>query len=69
MTYRREYQRKVESFYTDAPTRAIMSAEQLRTGENRSELFRRIVAEWQATQTKVAEYEAILQEVQNVKLD
>lgn len=41
-----KYQEKVVAFYSDAETRAIIDAECERTGENRSECIRRIVAEW-----------------------
>ena len=51
--YRREYQRKVVSFYSDDETNAKIVAECERTGENRSEFIRRIINEWaQAHQTQ-----------------
>jgi hypothetical protein len=42
----KKYQEKVIAFYGDDITRAIISAEARRTGENKSELLRRIVREW-----------------------
>lgn len=61
MAYKRVYQRKVISFYLTPELVAMIDAEARRTGENRSEIMRRIIQK-ELDHQKTTEYEHAINE-------